>query len=491
MNEQDFDDIGKRLYDLEADPPKDGWDRIAPVIQVTSPGRGSWLRRNWWKPLILLVPATVYFAVDNNSEKQSIASINAMSETVAHASGENQDNIQNKPDNSATADTDIKEENQATTSQLAATTPKQTDGNETKTTTTGMQKKESVTGRNSNSVTKARQRNESPTGSVTMTSHNLHQDIKTNNDDFSTVRTYEESKVESSGNLKAKENEDSVVRQDVSVRAQQEAFASGLMEEKKEIRDTALLAVLTIDSAAFEPESEAEKKEEETSQGRWRVHATFSPQFVVQNIRPIQDDDLLITEVGKNTRPSFNGFGFSIGAGRKMTDRFYLDAQLSIALSRQSIRYASTTGSVDTLIAERQPDGSVIVKPIYNQTQRETRAQFSSAGIRVGGMYYFLQRGRKSFSIHAAAGINFLSLRSAKEKADGVWSSLPNTLENNINYSASIGASYHLSFAKKWELMVGPAITYYAQPISMEGIPYNFSQHMFHLNLTISRNLIR
>jgi hypothetical protein len=39
MKEKDFEDIGKRLYDLEADPPKAGWKKIGTALNA--PGRGS------------------------------------------------------------------------------------------------------------------------------------------------------------------------------------------------------------------------------------------------------------------------------------------------------------------------------------------------------------------------------------------------------------------------------------------------------------------
>ena len=59
MKEQDFDEIGKRLYDLEAAPPNKGWNRIAVALNTL---RGvSWLRKNWWKPFVLIIPALLYF----------------------------------------------------------------------------------------------------------------------------------------------------------------------------------------------------------------------------------------------------------------------------------------------------------------------------------------------------------------------------------------------------------------------------------------------
>ena len=59
MKEQDFDEIGKRLYELEAAPPDKGWKRIAGTLNTL---RGvSWLRKNWWKPFVLIIPAFLYF----------------------------------------------------------------------------------------------------------------------------------------------------------------------------------------------------------------------------------------------------------------------------------------------------------------------------------------------------------------------------------------------------------------------------------------------
>jgi len=59
MKEQDFDEIGKRLYDLEADPPDDGWKRIGGTLNPT--GRWFvWIRKYWWIPLVLIVPVISY-----------------------------------------------------------------------------------------------------------------------------------------------------------------------------------------------------------------------------------------------------------------------------------------------------------------------------------------------------------------------------------------------------------------------------------------------
>ena len=51
MKEESFDRIGKRLYDHEADPPKDGWDKIAGAIRPPKTGMASWIKKKFWIPL--------------------------------------------------------------------------------------------------------------------------------------------------------------------------------------------------------------------------------------------------------------------------------------------------------------------------------------------------------------------------------------------------------------------------------------------------------
>lgn len=61
MNDKDFEDIGKRLYDLEAEPANNAWARIKPEITPDDdPEKGGYFYRNWWKPLVLILPLSVY-----------------------------------------------------------------------------------------------------------------------------------------------------------------------------------------------------------------------------------------------------------------------------------------------------------------------------------------------------------------------------------------------------------------------------------------------
>lgn len=80
LTEEDFDDIGKRLYDLEADPPEKGWNRIAADIIPPPPGRGkqTFLGRHWWKGLLILIPVSVYLVWPEHGPDRPEANLSAL-----------------------------------------------------------------------------------------------------------------------------------------------------------------------------------------------------------------------------------------------------------------------------------------------------------------------------------------------------------------------------------------------------------------------------
>jgi hypothetical protein len=89
MNDRDFDDIGKRLYDLEADPPKDGWDKIYPYLRqpgAAPAGKLVFLRENWWKSLFLLLPVAIYFTMALPEGNEG-AVTSSLSSNIAEAGG--------------------------------------------------------------------------------------------------------------------------------------------------------------------------------------------------------------------------------------------------------------------------------------------------------------------------------------------------------------------------------------------------------------------
>ena len=58
MKDQDFDEIGKRLYDMEADPPQDGWEKLyGGLHQVPPRGKLVFFRKHWWKQTAIILRA--------------------------------------------------------------------------------------------------------------------------------------------------------------------------------------------------------------------------------------------------------------------------------------------------------------------------------------------------------------------------------------------------------------------------------------------------
>ena len=78
LTENNFEEIGKRLRDTEADPPVEGWNKIRRELHPAGRTNGAFFKRHWWKGLLLLVPVITYFALTNirstPSEKASTVS---------------------------------------------------------------------------------------------------------------------------------------------------------------------------------------------------------------------------------------------------------------------------------------------------------------------------------------------------------------------------------------------------------------------------------
>ena len=72
MKDREFDKMGKRLFDLEADPPKDGWKKIGSALSPKEQsGKIIQLRKHWWKPLIVIIPASLYILYSSQNSNTS------------------------------------------------------------------------------------------------------------------------------------------------------------------------------------------------------------------------------------------------------------------------------------------------------------------------------------------------------------------------------------------------------------------------------------
>src|SRR5690606_5623105 len=75
LNDKEFEEIGKRLYDLEDDPPQGGWEKIASELTGDDPETPPSMWKNGWKFLpLLLIPALTYWLWPDSVSVKNIAS---------------------------------------------------------------------------------------------------------------------------------------------------------------------------------------------------------------------------------------------------------------------------------------------------------------------------------------------------------------------------------------------------------------------------------
>lgn len=475
MKEKEFDEIGKRLHDLEADPPKDGWAKISPLINaLNQPGKVVWLRRNWWKPLIILIPMSAYILFSNE-----VGNDLKLSSSVTSSSIEQTTKTQSEETLSDKTASNHSIQNEASTKNEMQNEPLQSGKDQ-------MQIKQ--------------YKSSSEKSSRKSLSKNLVADKTDKKDD---VRNNEQPLIAA---YKTESKDASVSMEDISTSDNQSVL---LIPEKDDTEEKLILPVVlqevARDSLTDEKDIISDKKEvitdtllsKEISEkedvkkgyGPWRISASFAPQYVMQAVQPVTSDEVLITEINRSGNMKRSGLGISLGAGKAITPSFYLDGQLSFTQVQQEIQYSYSTGLVDTLLAVQQADQSVLVTPVYHIDNSEISSNYSYGGIKLGATYYFLSSARSRFNANATLGAHYLIAAEVKEKINGQWVDLNNQDLEKMNYSLMIGAGYNISLHQGWELMLNPTVTYYLKNVNSENLPYSQRPRFFGFNFMLSKTL--
>lgn len=439
MKENDFDDIGKRLYNQEAEPPQDGFSKIRAALVTPATPTKTILIKNWWKPLVLLIPVVVYLTINDTELNQTLASTSLTNAVKAESS------------------------NQKETEGKALTKP---------------------------STVEARQINNVP---------KLAERVSLSRKEPVTTPEHAE--------ITPIENEIVEEKKTVSIKTSQQSIPTEVKHETEGIKTPLIIALNPVtdsiqqDSLIKEELTtvdplEKEVKTEETPEEKsklsapsWRLNASFAPQYITKNIKPVADDEVFLTSARKNSDTENIGFTAAIGIGRSVTRNLYLDANLSYTQIKQSINLSYTTGKVDTMLAIQQADQTVVLKPVYAYTNREIANTFGYAGLRLTGTYYFWTGERSRFNFSASAGAHYLVSAQAKERINGEWVELNSDNIEKLNYNLSVGAGYSMLFNKGWELQINPTLTYFMKNVKNEELPYSFNQQSVGLQLMLLKKL--
>jgi len=475
MKEKEFEDIGKRLREAEAEPPKNAWKNIRSSLHESDkPGMVVWLKKHWWKPMLLLIPALIYMYQTNlNDRNAASSSLTPTAPEVAPALKQNTDtNTETSALETATETITVEPDNRIkeSTSQLTEQTENSISKNVS----------DEVHGGKKN------EKNINESEMVKPTTINAGQKL---------ILMEDTGKKEQFGKNKLNEPnsglvDDKELKSTDTVRNHSGENKKSL-ERISEPEDSAQVAVANepfqlTDSTQTTPKNEEDKYKEN---GSWRLTAAYMPQFSTQTIKPFPNDEVLVTEIHQGQRTQRMGYSLAMGVGRAITSRFYVDGQFTFSSLQQDVKYTYADGSIDTLITVQQADEVYLVSPVYHTENREVSAQYKYAGLRLAATYYFWATTRSRFNLTASMSTLYLTHANVKEYVGGEWVSLPTKDLNTMNYSFSTGAGYNYDFGQGWELMINPTLTWYLKEVKDKSLPFSLRQEALGLNFMLSKTL--
>ena len=501
MKEKDFEDIGKRLYDLEANPPKGGWRKIGTAIGV--PGTGGkqvWLQKHWWKPLIILLPALVYVGYLGLQEGSSTV-LEHVADSLDAESPLTSSSDHNKLS---------KEDSEPKINDTAIAQPEKGGESTSLDKSEGEKQDEAkLSGRSGSTVVPEKTKENENRAQGPFHGNKTRLDAK------AVVVTPALSKATSARSDEAVPSlspavTDRVEKSDSANRARTESVAllplneidSASLTNRQAAVHTGNEAAAADSAMKAEPETGVplradstgmkapdESREEDNHSAGWRLGFSLMPQFTARNITPDTDDELLVTGVSGSEAPARPGWGVALGISKTINDNFQVDGQLSWMSMRQDFDYTYTDGTVDTLLATLQADQTVLVTPVYLTSDRHIESTYNYGGLHLGATYYFWDTRRRRFSLNASAGIRYLLSARVKEQINGEWITLSDDGLNRFNSSFSVGAGYSMLLNKGWEVTVSPTLTYFLLEVKSSELPYNLNQHSIGVNFMLTKTL--
>ena len=212
---------------------------------------------------------------------------------------------------------------------------------------------------------------------------------------------------------------------------------------------------------------------------------SVAPNYLMKSLRPVMNDDVLITKMENRKSVERIGFTAAFGVGKEIRKNLFLDLQGTFSSQHERFAYTYTTGKVDTLIARQEDNGSVRVTPVYAAMSADISSKLNYGGIRLGATYYFWHRGRTRFNISAAGAANFLLYSNVKENISGVKGGVGRPAKTTKTLTLSAG--YNIRLGSAWEAQINPSITYVSGNGHSYQQVYNLNQRSFGINFTASK----
>ncbi len=469
LNENELEEIRRKLRELEEEPPVAGWQNIQKQLKP----RQRW-RLFWWVPLVLLLlVGTGVLIVQNRKADTGKITVAApqSAKTIEEPGGTNQQ---------PTAGLELNKP------RLAPTTPSRK-----KTNATNKQLPVKI---NSSGLKISAEAAKRTRFKATIKS-------RANKTLIPPVTTSENTTVDSSANEIFKKS------------AELEAPITDINSPEKEnltnadprpnpVPTDSLVARTSPDSTA-----RAKKKNEPVAKklapelspappGSWAVGLFFAPRYTFRMFTPNTQDEILITRIDQQDTlgPRRMGYEFGLNVSRAITTRLHLEAGLSFMQLQENVAYSFTTGIIDSasIFSELAPDGSVTVMAGYVVEDRRLVSTYTYGGLRLGGRYYLNPAARHRYSLTFAVGANLLVKGRTRQFVNTTWIETvtfpsPKNLLEQSNYNLLLGAGYHVPLRSKYEFMVMPAINYFLGSTYKKREPFGLRPYSFGLTVQVKK----
>ncbi len=468
LNDRNLNEIGKRMHDLEAEPPTQGWNKISADLK-RGPMKEGFIKSNWWKPLILIIPIAVYTGVYHFGEAPQILLMKA---DISSRTADPNDETTTPPartepgainDIDETPDRDISHSIPALVKQYQ---PEDGDNNSSETRNSRTVAPAAKQSRNMDRVNVLNLSNET----LNIQQENAHQQlqlastaapINSNGRDSDSNSMHPSGTQITSGSI--------------------EGNMSAINDEGDSLTNE---NIINSDSGVKIPSNDNNTG---APRETWRLFADFNPDYALRAVRPEHGDEILITKIESGRSLQRIGFNFSIGASKAIRKNLYADFQLGFNQLKENFTYRYTAGRVDTMITEIDHTGLVRVIPVYAEYSAAIRSTLSYGSVKAGATWFFWERGRRRFNLSAAGGFNYLMHANVEKKNAGTWEKVDSDNLEKKMLSLTLSGGYNIMLGRGWEVQLNPSVTYFKGSGSTFQQFLNLNQRSYGAKLTVSK----
>lgn len=230
----------------------------------------------------------------------------------------------------------------------------------------------------------------------------------------------------------------------------------------------------------------------------WTLGLFFTPRYAFRKFMPVVSDEILITRLDNKNQSNTERVGYELGmqVSRAVRQNLYLESSLALVQLRENVSYSYATDKIDTLIRTVSGNNQLQVTPVYGTGQRQLVSSYAYGNWRLGASYYFWQNAYRRFNVTVSGGINVLAKGRTRQYTDGmleetvVFPSRDNILEQK-NYNLSLGVGYTVSGGRPYELMIMPSFNYFLGSTFQAREPFGLRPYSIGVHLQLKRRFVR